>query len=168
MLRNHKQEFSEGFEVSRGRCKFLKPENVVPGNEYAITLNPAIQPDRLGPVGLKKFWDQQYGILETFDWCTFHLYPEVSAQGRFHFHGTMIVKDTAKFYYFDVPRIVQHYSCEMDTIKDIDVWMNYCSKQQSFMQDLVFREIRGLTQDRIKDKYDHYFVMSTHTYLTVQ
>lgn len=128
--------------MEKPKHQMLKPEEVFLGEEYAITINPSIQPC-IGKCNSFKEW---YNIFEHVfrDVCVaskFKLYVEISAMGRFHFHGTIIITNIMNFYMFDVKTLTQDKTC---VIKNMDeAWEDYYLKQQDFIQPFLKRELYG-------------------------
>lgn len=145
--------------TNNSQHKLVKPEDVVETVEYAFTLNPGDQPNQSG-LGVNEFkrWftAQRISILNILgNYANIDLYPEISSKGRIHFHGFLTIKDIFNFYYKCVPRLMVHYSIEMDTIADRAVWKTYCTKQEEFVQPALHRELVSLTIEYDPDKYYH-------------
>lgn len=149
------------FKGSNAKCTFLKPENIVEGTIYAFTYNPSTQPyrDGIGPNPIKFWWDNIVDEFNEYKYCELMLYPEISSMGRLHFHGVIIILDTAKFYYYTVPEMVKNASIEMDTVKDELVWYEYCTKQEVFIQQFLHSETMPLTVQYNPNSSKHYKVI---------
>lgn len=119
-----------GFEKPRN-C-LLKYEDVKEGTLYSLTLNPAEQyhkkPDRQIHV-----ISDLLKLFRSDKSCMGHVYVEISPHGRVHFHGVIGILDRWEFYLNLVPRIEDRYTIEIDTIKDENVWLKYCQKQQEYL-----------------------------------
>lgn len=158
-----KNSFSEAFGFKSGgsgSVNLLKPETVRERDSYAITLNPndSNQPRRT-PVGFSDWWKDMNGMFSRWTSCDLELYCELSSRGRAHFHGVIEIKDLANFYYYDVPKMLLHFSVEIDTIKDMDVWQFYCRKQDCFMQNFIHREIMS---ELVSRPYGEYYKIITY------
>lgn len=70
-------------------------------------------------------------------------YPQKSMGGqisRVHFHGIILFDDEIEFgeFYLSKFHILSKYSIiEVDTIKDNQIWFDYCTKDKSVMQPLI-------------------------------
>jgi hypothetical protein len=76
--------------------------------------------------------DYPYKVLKKF--CDVKLYSEISRNGRLHCHGWIKFKDFKSVMLF-YTNVVEEYKrvygfIEIDTIKDMQVWKTYCTKQQ--------------------------------------
>ncbi len=95
--------------------------------EYTFNLNPSMQ------YKVNRFTMQKkklFKILdESSDIIYFELYPELSSVGRFHWHGTILIKNPFLFYRDYVMKLADHYSIKIDTIEDRKVWDKYSMKQ---------------------------------------
>jgi len=66
------------------------------------------------------------------------LTPEISAGGRWHYHGYVTIKDIANFLLYDLKILKQYFSFELDTIgeteEDKKKWFEYVTKCSHFME----------------------------------
>lgn len=142
-----KKGFGGSFK-NNAKCKFVKPEDVVEGTEYSFTYNPEHQPSRKGIEvnGFKVWWQAQKTLIGSYAYCDIVLYPEISSLGRWHFHGTISIRDTIPFYHDTVPRMAFNASIEMDTIQDESIWDVYYSKQWQITMPFIFRELEPIIE----------------------
>lgn len=125
----------------------IKMENAIEGAQYAFTFNPidarnnaTLNKDMLkNEIQAEKtlinhidVWKQ---YLKRLRYCSFVVYPELSPDGRLHFHGYITFKNVLMFYYHDL-HILNDYSYEIDTIGDTEQdkqkYATYITKQQIF------------------------------------
>lgn len=114
--------------------KALKLEEVKPGVNYAFTINPI---DKLQM--FKSFTRISDINKESHKYLAmlkhYVLYPELSPKGRFHYHGWIWFDNDLEineFYLSYLPSVQSMASYEMDTIEDLKVWTDYCTKQHVF------------------------------------
>lgn len=124
--------------------KGLKAEEYVElGGRYAITISPEDSRDSEKDT-FKDYSDIKEHIREVNDnniqnifkrlkFCEVEVYPELSPTGRLHYHGVLTVIDTVGFLWHDVQIIREQSICEVDTIKDMNIWLEYVQKQQHLM-----------------------------------
>ncbi|AXH77524.1 MAG: putative replicase [Cressdnaviricota sp.] len=120
------------------------PENLQICKWYSFTYNPIDQPPQKD--------DYMYEVFETMnefrrfmaEFVSFesYLYPELSSQGRLHYHGIIRVYDPMRFYLNDLIRLRTFGCYEIDTIEDISIWLLYCKKQRDMwdMEDTIYEK----------------------------
>lgn len=129
--------------------KGLKIEEYEVHTEYSITINPQNQP--LHRKHLFKWFREWHDWFAQYkDIMKLIIYPEVSATGRWHWHGTIQIEDITEFVWFlrDLNKCT-HF--EIDTIakcecppkskahkddcKGRKVWYSYMLKQFDIWED---------------------------------
>lgn len=98
----------------------IAPEKIIPGNMYAITINPYLQPPKIDKVSLlvwyRKFYDELCAHKDSMELT---LYMESSQTARFHYHGTIVIYNI--FNYLNFIRYLDDTShFEIDTIGHCD------------------------------------------------
>lgn len=68
------------------------------------------------------------------DYTDFTLYPEISRQGRIHYHGYIRVNDIFNFHLFCINRLKDIYVYDIHIINDSDIWSTYIHKDKSVMK----------------------------------
>ncbi len=68
------------------------------------------------------------------DYSDITLYPEISRQGRIHYHGYIRINDVFNFHVNTLHKLKDKYIYEIDTIKDSDIWSKYILKDKSIME----------------------------------
>lgn len=117
----------------------VKPENMILNTNYAFSLNPQQQPEIVNFYKVKlntyKDWSNQiYDKFRTMRYCKISTYLEISKLGRFHFHGTIKIHDKIKFVLYDLKRLMDIGTLEIDTIEDEMKWHLYCTKLKYEME----------------------------------
>lgn len=124
--------------------KMMSPEILTINTIYSLTLNPNDKrqffdnTDRV--LKLKQFIEQQ--LLEIPN-VKLILYMEISRNGRLHFHGTInftTIESIRHFYICKVHEWQEYYQMDMDTIKDPQIWNEYCTKSKSIINERVSTE----------------------------
>lgn len=125
--------------------KGLKAEEYIElGGRYAITINPEDTRDTEKDT-IKDYANLREHLNEVCDehkrnifgrlkFCELEIYPEISPTGRLHHHAILTVIDTVGFLWHDVQVIRENAQCEIDTIKEMQVWLDYCTKQTHIMK----------------------------------
>lgn len=119
------------------RHKNPPPEDIIKGIKYAFTYNPETQP--LTPkytLDLITWHNGMDSIFKSLKYCDVELRPELSQGSRWHYHGLITINEIMKFYIFDLPYLRENGSYEIDTIEDITIWTQYCTKQEKIMKDI--------------------------------
>lgn len=111
--------------------------------QYTFNLNPELQPDWNQDicehyVPIKAWYRKIIGSVQLMKYCNIIMYLEISPTGRYHFHGIIKIKNVLNFFVHDLYRLKQIGTYEIDTIKDLEVWTKYCSKQDYLIKD-IFR-----------------------------
>lgn len=128
---------NNGFNKQKYSC--LKPEMLHLKTEYSFSYNPEEQPlfEQFYKVKLNTLnkWSEYYSALFTsLKYCKIICYMEISSKGRFHYHGLVMVTDIPRFIINDLAKLRHYGTYEIDEIKDKTVWLDYCLKQQRFME----------------------------------
>lgn len=161
---NLKQQFKDS--AFPAGDTFIKCEDLVNGQLYAITFNPAEQPDLSAPNGILDWWGEQNHLFHRITGAIVHLYCETSKTGRLHFHGFIKVKNRVKFCIFDVPILQKNGKTCIKTIglpdqcvfEQYGEWITYCLKQQNDMQELLIQECHSRF-DKL-EKSDQFMTLS--------
>lgn len=132
-----RQKFKPSYPKSDNGSKLVSPENIVVGQQYALTVNPDDahqffdQPkDRIYLV-----LDYIYTFFSNINCVSTKLYPEVSSKGRIHVHGYIRIHRVIEFYTVFVPTLLAHNHIELDTVSDENgVYEKYIKKLQPQMQ----------------------------------
>lgn len=117
------------------RHSILKPEHVVIERWYSFSYNPIDQPSSISEY--PSWFRQHRKMFESCFNSYFLLHPEFSKMARYHFHGIVRIKDITMFYLLDLPKLIPFGTIEMDHVKDPDVWLMYCTKNQDLMERIV-------------------------------
>lgn len=133
------------------KFKSLKLEDIDMGVVYAITLNPSDRrmentlKDMVNDIQVQK--TIQNNMLEEIKCfkryikhAKLELYPELSRNGRLHFHGYIIIYNPVLFVFRDMKYIEKNIAnYEIDTIdpKTADTYNIYVKKQLKLMTEVV-------------------------------
>lgn len=106
-----------------------KPENLILNLYYSFTLSPPEDgqfqfPNFDGGV------DKYNRLINNCTSCHIKMDVEYSVSGRFHFHGTIAVKDPIAFYLVDLPELKLYGQIDMQTMGNPMDWDLYCRKLQ--------------------------------------
>jgi len=130
-----KKNYNNGFKRLH---TFPPPEKVKLNEVLTFTLNPSDTPyintKNNRKVLLESFFNDIIKGLGKLRYCDYKIYPEISSTGKWHFHGTITITDIMNFYLYDVPLMQALGAIEIDTIKDLDIWLAYCTKQAELMK----------------------------------
>lgn len=114
------------------RHKGVPIESLTSGQLLSFNVSPHHQPDSYD--SLRRWLIQWHDFFVDYRLNDIDLYLESSPTGRFHFHG--IIRFTnLKHYLFMLNKLNENASYEVDTIKDLTVWMKYCTKQYTLMRE---------------------------------
>lgn len=139
---------------SSGKNRYIKPEDLCLNCGYSFSFNPETQPDLKDVDGLRSWYnDMKMLFTDRLQYCRVRLFLEFSQFGRWHFHGYIWVK-SYEFYLYDVPRINFWGSSEMDIINDPEVWLQYCWKSQTFVQQILLKEFQPMVGPADEPFYD--------------
>lgn len=105
------------------------PEVMVVGKEYAFSYNPdmLIDPKDTGTdycIRARRFIVTNLRLR----YSTIDIIPEISSQGRIHFHGTIKLGSIVSFFLEDIPVLKKHGTYEIDVINNPDTWTVYVMK----------------------------------------
>ena len=164
---NLKQQFKESAFSSKDT--FLKCEDLENGKEYAITYNPADQPDYDAPRPLLDWWGEQKYLFESLKGCAVRLYLEVSKTGRHHWHGFIKILNRIKFCIHDTCRLIKHGSTmikpiglpSQDESEQRCEWLCYCLKLQQDIQEYIVSESFAPLKLLKREFSDHFLTLST-------
>ncbi|AXH73154.1 MAG: putative replicase [Cressdnaviricota sp.] len=145
----------KGFKPNKPMNEFVKPELLVCNNPYAFTLNPKYQPC-FDIIAVKDWYLHFCGLFYHLrDYISTELIVELSSQGRFHFHGTLSVKDNKQFEFYGcvVSKLMDAGTCSMKVIEEETVWLEYVEKQQNFMKPTMLKILKGWFADKTDEMY---------------
>jgi len=140
--------------------KCIKPECIDTSVWYSISFNPDDNHQYFNEEyilqRLKKF-NQYWNV--TFNkylnnTCYYKLQMEISSRGRLHYHGRINIVNIISFI-CALRMISLHGTYEIDTIKDKEIWDNYCVKQSKLFDKIY--EIHNMPEQIGFDKYPEYF-----------
>lgn len=127
---------------SNGLHKIVSPESVIVGNNYTFNLNPNTAPTdikRNGELSLQvpPWFNHIVKGLNKLRYCKYTLYHELSPGAKWHYHGVITITEVINFFIFDVFELKKLGAFEIDTIKDLDIWMTYCTKQRAILEPFM-------------------------------
>lgn len=114
------------------------PEDVIIGELYSFSFNPSRTP-KDGHLG--KFINDMHTFIDGLNNCTIDMSPELSRMGRLHFHGVITIDKIIEFYLYDLHKLKDAGTFEIDTIQDIVKWNEYVYKQSKLMIIFLNKEI---------------------------
>lgn len=169
----------------------LSPEDISENVAYCFTFNPQIQPldidssksansslwqfdphdDLVERFNLKTWYIACRNLFENMKGCkTSDMIVEISAKGRYHFHGRLTVVNIMLFYTFDIPileRKSHYYICPQMGDAPTDkkevkykTWDEYLSKQQTFIKPYLKKHGIEYTDDLIDDNLGDKYLIS--------
>lgn len=109
-------------------------ENAKVGDIYALTVNPIDDEKAVGKSYILNDHTRMIALVQKLRYAYVELYPEISPTGRLHYHGYLIIEDIFGFYSHDIRIISKWGNFKLDTIADLQIWVNYVQKQMSIMQ----------------------------------
>jgi len=114
--------------------KLPSPEDVIPCEDYTLTLNPCdelqcFKSNIIHRLNDFRMHQSTHLLCLVAPYAKYNLYIEISKRGRLHMHGTISITDVLGFYMKAIPALLSQYSLEIDTITDRKVWDIYCMKQ---------------------------------------
>lgn len=137
---------------------------LVPKKQYALNLNPV---DKYQFAGKSDRWNRfvnfVYEQLLTWEY-DYYLFIEISEpttakQGdlgpRLHLHGTIEFENNKQVFDFLLNKMYQltrWCRVHIDTIEDMETWMNYCTKQQGIVPKNSILSRKMLFKKRAKPK----------------
>lgn len=154
MNRAKKQTTKNAANVFKPQHSIVPYEDVILGQLYAVTINPtdehqhmrcSVTDNRINGCYLSLVGNLLLPCKETT--AAWKLYPELSAKGRFHWHGYIKIFDVVDFYLNFLPGLLKKCTFVMkklftdsyldsidgsyDESNDTDAWESYCTKQES-------------------------------------
>lgn len=118
-----------------GKHNSIKIEDIVLGESYKLSINPASQPVSLGK--LEKWHNDYVSIISAI--CKLNrivLCLEASPTGRMHYHGVYEINNMREhlnlLYYLG-----NSSTYDLDIIDDEIFWFNYCIKQDVYFSDYL-------------------------------
>lgn len=140
---NIKAQFSSSLRKYSHVCP--DPKLLKVNEPYAFSFNPASQPYEYQSnetiKGDIQIWTNCIiSLLKSLRFCKVNIRPEISSNGRVHFHGTIHLLNIARFMLFDIPLIKDKGTFEIDTIKDPETWKTYYTKGEFYMLDYCKEE----------------------------
>ncbi len=106
---------------------------------YSFTINPSDAGQYFKATTIQRFrqfTDYNFKHLNTIllDYCDITVYPEISRQGRIHYHGYIRINDIFNFHLFSLHRLKEVYIYEIDTIDKSTKWSEYIHKDKSVIE----------------------------------
>lgn len=136
---NHEKKKSSSSGFSQ-RYKCIDPKFMLVDILYSFSWNLEEQPVSIkngkSYLHLRDYYNMVIRRLRRLKYCSIKLYPEISGNGKFHFHGTIKIIDIALFLLLDLPFLKDKASYEIDQITDSDKWKTYMWKCDTFMKPL--------------------------------
>jgi len=141
-----------------GLHKIICPEKVVLNEILTFSVNPVATPYKTKRKGervlnLPPFLNSIIKRLSKLRYCDYKLNPEISCNGKWHFHGEIKITEIINFYCFDLPLLQELGAFEIDTIKDIEIWRTYCTK----LKELTEPYLRSLKINYEINKNSKYY-----------
>lgn len=120
------------------------------GEQLAITLNVADSGQFFNDNISNRLWNA-YVIYNNFchkyikPWADYDIYTEISRKGRIHCHGVIRITDYIKYYVQYARKLdrLDSMNVDLDTISDMDKWLEYCRKDSLLMSTMYEKEARG-------------------------
>lgn len=107
----------------------LDMEKIELNTFYTLTLNKAV----LRPTIMENIRDYQKIIARYIqNYASFILLPELSKVGKLHYHGMISFESYENIFFFYQNSLNMGCAIEIDTIKDMDIWYTYITKQKKF------------------------------------
>lgn len=143
------------------KTHILSPEQIDVDKEYTFTVSPNDdyqfwndkQSERL-----KKATNHMTYIARQYMNLDLCLYVDVSRNGRIHWHGTIRFKtrlSIKEFYTEIIHELLTKHQIEMDTIKDLEIWLSYCTKVKHLWDEKVFTNTLIKMKDRFVNVAKH-------------
>lgn len=144
----------------------LTPSNFLEKGYYAVTINPSDKHQYFGKNDrlklFRNFLHEQ--LLQLSQWkigyalCLELSEPKSNSQcskngPRLHVHGIIRFTSTLSiknFLLMGVYNITRYANYDIDTIDDMQIWYDYCHKQQHIMKEKEFTNHNDLWADAIK------------------
>lgn len=114
---------------------------------YSITINPNNEKQYFYNINrvrnINKHFTNNYFKPMADHGIIFEIYPELSTPDqnrpyRYHWHGTIKFNGGLEKWYIDIHnRMVRECNIDIDTIENMDVWKDYCTKNKSLIHGLV-------------------------------
>lgn len=131
------------------KCNIVSPEEIEVNKLYAITMAPN---DDL------QYWTDEERVSKLEHYMINYILKdapaviditmEVSRTGRLHYHGTImfpIRRNIHNFYINTIHKWLNKFIIEIDTIKDLTVWLTYCGKcKDVMMEDVKIHSTKAL------------------------
>lgn len=110
------------------------------GDVLSVTLSPAYQPD----IGLDSFIHWYKAVRKDVLQVSNNIVLYVERQNRFHFHGYITITNLSTFIFHDIDLLKNIGQLDIDTIDDMDVWLEYCTKSAS-LHDIVNANLKKIS-----------------------
>lgn len=115
------------------------PEDIDTSIVYAFSYNPQDQPTfdkfyNLKLNTLKDWSEQQEKTFKSLKYSDVNVITEISKQGRFHYHGYIMIHSIVKFYVSELKKLALHGTYCIKEITDKGEWEKYLIKQEKFMK----------------------------------
>lgn len=122
-----------------------KTEVYTPDKQYSFTLNLCDAYQHWGdPFRYRKCVRAYMGLFKKhiIPYCTIYAYPEMSRNGRFHYHGVITFKSYMtifEFLQYGISELRSRGMVEIDTIADIEIWKAYITKDRKIMESYLVK-----------------------------
>lgn len=128
--------------------EMLAPEELVPMENYAFTLNPGGKDDSMQMLeanALRRFSDfkmhqRAYLMQVLAPYANYQFWIEISKKGRLHLHGVVKFHDydaILGFFMKAVPNLMKCYSFCLKPIDNMSDWLVYCTKSERLFGDRI-------------------------------
>lgn len=126
-------------KTKHGGKNFIDLEEAEEGVIYKITINP---PDDMRSRGKEYLLTEVplfIAMIKKFIYSYIEVYPELSPNGRLHYHGYIIIEDLFGFYSHDIRLINSWCNFVISKLKGqsddhLQEWVNYVQKQMKVMK----------------------------------
>lgn len=127
-------EFWYDVKVKNGSKNNVSLEKAQVGEMYSFTVNPPDDEKAVGKSYVLNDHTRMIALVQKLRYSYVELYPELSPTGRLHYHGYLMMEDIFGFYSHDIKIISKWGNFKLDTIGNLQDWINYVQKQMSIMQ----------------------------------
>lgn len=107
--------------------------------KYALSLNPSSRPvqyvekNDTFKYNFRHYYNTILSKINKCVNCQIDIVPEISATGKYHYHGYITITNLANFMLYDICILRQYFAFEIDTITDMKVWETYVNKGSHYM-----------------------------------
>lgn len=122
--------------------KRIPPEKIELDTLYTLTLNfdmEKVHKKKAISAFYNVYTEQRQILYDLFGKYTISITPEISTNGKLHWHGIILFKTFTKVgkFYSQLPIYLNLLQMELDTISDIKEWVEYCNKGSNYMRALL-------------------------------